>query len=62
LHESSREGIKPCREVKFQLFDTVACPYISMHTGDEVTVGSWKRVDQIAIEAPAITAFGIKAP
>jgi SAM-dependent methyltransferase len=54
---------QPYGEVKFRLFDTVSCPYLSMHSADEVT--GWFQENgfhQIAIGKPDITAFGIKAP
>ena len=52
---------QPYRQVKFHLFDTLACPYLSMHSQAEVT--NWFESNQfcnITMMQPSITALGIK--
>jgi SAM-dependent methyltransferase len=52
---------QPYRQVRFHLFDTLACPYLSMHSPAEVT--NWFEDNQfynIAMAQPPITALGIK--
>lgn len=54
---------QPYREVSFRLFDTLACPYLSMHSPNEVI--SWfeeNQFHQVRITEPHITAMGIKKP
>jgi SAM-dependent methyltransferase len=52
---------QPYRQVEFHLFDTLACPYLSMHSPAEVT--NWFESNQfynITMAQPPITALGIK--
>jgi SAM-dependent methyltransferase len=52
---------QPYHEVKFRLFDTLACPYLSMHSPSEVT--AWfeeNQFSQVTITKPYISAVGMK--
>jgi hypothetical protein len=52
---------QPYREVNFRLFDTLACPYLSTHSAEEIV--SWYEQNQfhhVKIGQPYITATGIK--
>jgi SAM-dependent methyltransferase len=54
---------QPYHEVNFRLFDTLACPYLSTHSLEEVV--SWyeqNQFHQVKIGRPYITAIGIKKP